>query len=84
MYNHVLETRKMFSFSMSSAIRGFHVYKVIWENPAAPGEELRCRRKVGNSHDPLSVAVIKQIDGKDTIVGHVLRRISALCNSLIR
>ena len=77
------ETREMFSFSIFSAIRGFHVYKVIWENPT-PGEELYCRRKVGNSHDPLSVAVIKRIDGEDTIVGHVPRRISALCNSFIR
>ena len=73
----------MFSFSISSAVRGFHVYKVIWENPA-PGEELRCRREVGNSHDPLSVAIIKQIDGEDTIVGQVPRRISALCNAFIR
>ena len=81
--NHVLETREIFSFSIFSAIRGFHVYKVIWENPT-PGEELYCRREVGNSHDPLSVAVIKRIDGEDTIVGHVPRRISALCNAFIR
>ena len=73
----------MFSFLISSAVRGFHVYKTIWENPAL-GEELRCRREVGNSHDPLSVAVIKQIHGEDTNVGHVPRRISALCNAFIR
>ena len=87
MCNHVREHMRkhmtMFSFSISSAVRGFHVYKVIWENPA-PGEELRCRRKVGNSHDPLSVAIMKQIDGEDIIVGHVRRRISALCNAFIR
>ena len=73
----------MFSFTISSAVRGFHVYKAIWENPA-PGEELGCRREVGNSHDPLSVAVIKQIHEEDTIIGHIPRRISALCNAFIR
>ena len=39
---------------------------------------------VGNSHDPLAVAVIKQIDGDDTIVGHIPRKISALCNTFTR
>ena len=62
--------REMFSLSIFSAIRGFHVYKVIWKNPT-PGEELYCQHEVGNSHDPVSVAVIKWIDGEDTIVGHV-------------
>ena len=71
----------MFSFTISSAVRGFHVHKAIWENPA-PGEELGCRCEVGNSHDPLSVAVIKQIHEEDTIIGHIPRRISALCNAL--
>ena len=72
----------MFSFIISSAVRGFHVYKAIWENPAP--EELGCRREVGSSHDPLSVAVIKQIHEEDTIIGHIPRRISALCNAFIR
>ena len=35
----------MFQFSFNSVIRGFHVYKDIWENPV-PGEELLCQREV--------------------------------------
>ena len=72
----------MFQFSFNSAIRGFHVYKDIWENPV-PGEELLCQREVGNSHDALSVAVLKEIDGENTIIGHIPRKISALCNVFI-
>ena len=48
----------------------------------APGEELCCRSKVGISYDLLSVTIIKQIGREDTIVGHVPRRISALCNDM--
>ena len=51
----------MFQFSFNSVIRGFHVYKDIWENPV-PGEELLCQCKVGNSHDALSVDALKEID----------------------
>ena len=47
----------------NSVIRGFHVYKDIWENPV-PGEELLCQCEVGNSHNALSVAVLKEIGGK--------------------
>lgn len=59
------------------------MYKAIWENPII-GEELKCQREVGNSHDPLAVAVLKQMDGHDTIVGHISRRISVSCNAFIR
>ena len=65
----------MFEFIICSAIQGHHVYKDIWENPTI-GEELKCQREIGNSHDPLAVAVLKQIDGHNTIVGHVSQRIS--------
>ena len=41
------------------------------------------QRKVGNSHDPLAVAVIEQIDEHDTIVRRVSKRISASCNAFI-
>ena len=46
----------------------------------APGEELCYRSKVGISYDPLFVAIIEQIGREDTIVGHVPRKISTLCN----
>ena len=51
---------------------------------SVPGEELFCRREVGNSHDALSVAVLKEIGRENTIIGHVPQRISALCNIFIR
>ena len=72
----------MFELMICSTIQGHHVYKAIWENLIV-GEELKCQRKVGNSHDPITVAVIEQIDKHDTIVGHVSRRISASCNAFI-
>ena len=73
----------MFEFIICSAIQGHHVYKDIWENPTI-GEELKCQREIGNSHDPLALAVLKQIDGHNTIVGHVSQRISASCSAFIR
>ena len=51
------------------------MYKDIWENPTV-GEELKFQHEVGNSHDPLTVAVLKQIDEHNTIVGYVSQRIS--------
>jgi len=57
--------------------------KEIWPNPVDE-EELTCEREVGNSHDPLAVAVKKLIDGNNTIVGHVPRHISPLCSVFIR
>ena len=39
--------------------------------------------EVGDSHDPLTVAV-KQMNGQDTILGHVSQRISVSCNAFMR
>ncbi len=47
----------MGSFSVETVVRGFHVYKEVWD--AAFGEELPCRRDVGNSHDPYAVAMVR-------------------------
>ena len=47
-----------------------------------PGEDLCCRSKVGISYNLLSMAIIKQIGREDTILGHVPRKISALCNDM--
>ena len=52
-------------------IRGYHEYKAIWEDPVN-GKSLVCEREVGNSHDPLSVAVKKMISGASTILGMFL------------
>ena len=71
------------SFVIDTAIRGYHVYKDIWPNPIDE-EQLTCERKVGNSHDPLAIAIKKLTDGSNMIVGHVPRHISPLCSVFIR
>ena len=40
----------------------FNIFCSSWFScvQTAPGEELRCRREVGNSHDPLSALILKQ------------------------
>ena len=71
---------KMNSFTVTSAIRGYHVYKDIWDAASDINEELRCEREIGNPHDSFAVAVKKV----DTIVGHVPRHISSICSIFIR
>ena len=45
------------SFSFSSSVRGYHVYKDIWE--ATEGEVLPCSRELHNLMDPFAVAIKK-------------------------
>ena len=49
-----------YTLSFESMIRGYHEYRMVWNNPIA-GEELPCYRELGNSHDPYAVAVKKFI-----------------------
>ena len=70
-------------FSFNSMIRGYHKYMMIWSNPIA-GEELTCSRELGNSRDPYAIAVKKMIGREEKVVGHVPRRISAICSLFIR
>ena len=73
-----------YSFSVNSMIRRYHIYRDIWESPTT-GEELVCEREIGNPKDTLAVAVMKRIGGTDsTVIGHVPRKISALCSLFIR
>ena len=55
---------------METCVRGFHVYKVIWE--ATFGEELECGRERDNREDRYAVAVVKD----EAVVGRVLRKVS--------
>ena len=82
-YTRANSWRMRFEFIVYSAIQGYHEYKDIWENPII-GEELKCQREIGNRYDPLAVAMLKQIDGHDTIVGHVSRKRAASCNAFSR
>ena len=51
-------------------IRGYHEYKLIWNNPVV-GEGLLCQCEVGNPYDTHAVAVKKVFDGNLTVVGHI-------------
>ena len=53
------------TFSLTSVVRGYPVYKDYWE--AATGETLRCSEERTNIHDPFAVTIIKG----DSVVGHV-------------
>lgn len=58
-------------FTVEAMVRGYHVYKDIWE--AALDEELPCQKEPLNIVDPFAVAVSQ-------IVGHVPRKISSVCS----
>ena len=59
----------MDSFEFSWSVRGYHVYKEIWE--AELSEILECVRETNNSTDRYAVAVKKA----KRIVGHIPRKI---------
>ena len=66
------------TFTISSVVRGYHVYKGIWNTPQ--GEVPPCRSDRTNLHDPFTVSVVED----DQTVGHVSRRISAACSMFLR
>ena len=51
--------RGMERFTVESCVRGYHVYKDIWE--ASVGKELPCQRENGNRADPYAVAIVKHV-----------------------
>jgi len=53
------------------------------EQPNCWGK-LACHHELGNAHDPYAVAVKKTIGGELRVVGHIPRRISAICSLFIR
>lgn len=68
----------MGAFLVESVVRGFHVYQEVWH--ATAGEELPCRRDLGNPHDPYAVAMVRV----SSTVGHVPRKISSICSIFLR
>ena len=68
----------MMCFCYNSVVRGYHVYRYIWE--ASHGELLNCERETGNTFDPFAVCMKKH----DDIVGHMPRKISAICSLFLR
>ena len=71
-------TALMETFQMESCVRGYHIYKELWE--ATIGENLECQRERDNPSDTYAVAVKKG----GTVVGHLPRRLSRLCALFIR
>ena len=74
MYARGRQALKMEEFSRLSNVRGYHVYKDVWE--AAIGEVLVCEREPRNAEDRYAVAVKKD----ETIVGHLPRNLSRVCS----
>ena len=62
-----------FSFTVDSAVRGHHIYS--WMT-------LSCEAEPNNIHDPYAVA-IKRTNDK-VIIGHVPRKVSAVCSLFLR
>ena len=58
---------------METVIRGYHVYKEVWD--AAIEQVLPCQQERGNTHDPYAVAVVE----RGVIVGHVPCAVSSVC-----
>ena len=69
----------MHSFRIDTMVRGYHVYKDIWDASSSIGEFI-CKRKTGNRNDTYAVAITKE----DVIFGHVPRTISPICSIFIR
>ena len=69
----------MDSFSLDSCVRGHHVYKTVWTPQV--GETLFSQPEFGNVHDPHAVAIAT---GDEMIVGHVPRKVSAICHLFLR
>ena len=64
--------------SRVSCIRGYHVYKDIWD--AAIGEVLVCERELRNVEDRYAIAIKKD----ETVIGHLPRNLSRVCSLFIR
>ena len=61
-------------FAITCIVRGYHAYKDIWY--AEIDSELPCSLEPNNRKDHYAVAVMNSTN----VVGHVLRRISYICN----
>ena len=61
-------------FSFEAMIRGYHIYKDIWDSEI--GERLSCQVERNNRHDTHAVAVIKS----NNVVGHLPQKISLICS----
>ena len=77
-YQFTENIRKMMRFCYDSDVRGYHVYKDIWET--SHGELLNCERETRNTFDPFGVCIKKH----DDKVGHVPKKISDICSLFLQ
>ena len=68
----------MDDFQIESCIRGHHIYKDVW-NPVI-NEQLDCVPEALNPKDVYAVVVVRS----GITVGHVPRKISAVCSLFLR
>ena len=66
------------NFEKECFVRGYNVYKKIWE--FSIGEELDCRREPSNIVDQYAVAVVKS----GIVVGHLPKKLSCIYSLFIR
>ena len=69
---------RMETCEVESCIRGYHVFKSIW-NPTTR-EKLNCMQERTNTVDPYAVAVIR----RSAVVDHVSRKLSDACALFLR
>ena len=69
------------SFSTKIAVRGYHVYSIMWN--ARVGEVLYCERELDDKNNRFAVAVKVQ-DGSRCTVGHTPRELSRLSWHFLR
>ena len=65
--------------TVQSAVRGFHVYKAIWQ--PEEGEKLMCEHEENNKYDLFAIKVCRPLDRK--IVGHLPIEISRITRFII-
>jgi len=69
---YILKQKKMESFEFTSAVRGCHIYKEIWE--PSVGDKFVALRELHNQFDKYA---IKVLNGEET-VGHLPREYSRI------
>ena len=55
-----------FAHSIDSVVRGYHVYKDVWQPRL--DEILTTRQELGNPEDQHAVVVIKPLDGNEELI----------------
>ena len=65
-------------FSVEAMVGSYHVYKDMWDT--AVGEQLHCKRELGNRQDPFTVVVVRSV----VTVSHIPKKISSVCSMFLR